>query len=135
MKYGNINPFPIDYAFLPRLRGRLTLRRLTLRRKPWTSGEGFFTPFIVTHVSIRTSDTSSKPHSSPSTAYRTLSYHRNKLRSAASVYSLAPLNLPRKPTRPVSYYALFKGMAASKPTSWLSMPFHIVSHLTIILGP
>ena len=25
MKYGNINPFPIDYAFLPRLRGRLTL--------------------------------------------------------------------------------------------------------------
>jgi|UniRef100_A0A0P6E9T9 hypothetical protein len=24
-RYGNINPFPIDYAFLPRLRGRLTL--------------------------------------------------------------------------------------------------------------
>ena len=27
-KYGNINPFPISYAFLPRLRGRLTLGRL-----------------------------------------------------------------------------------------------------------
>ena len=25
----NINPFPIDYAFQPRLRGRLTLSRLT----------------------------------------------------------------------------------------------------------
>ncbi len=28
-RYGNINPFPIDYAFQPRLRGRLTLSRLT----------------------------------------------------------------------------------------------------------
>jgi len=31
---GNINPFPITYAFRPRLRGRLTLSRLTLPRKP-----------------------------------------------------------------------------------------------------
>jgi hypothetical protein len=36
---------------------------------------GFFTPFIVTHVSIRTSDTSSTPYDAPSTAYRTLLYH------------------------------------------------------------
>ena len=36
----NINMVPIDYAFRPRLRGRLTLRRLTLRRNPWTFGEG-----------------------------------------------------------------------------------------------
>ena len=35
----NINHIPIDYAFRPRLRGRLTLRGLTLRRKPWTYGE------------------------------------------------------------------------------------------------
>ena len=34
-----------------------------------------FTRIIVTHVSIRTSDTSSKPHSSPSQAYGTLLYH------------------------------------------------------------
>ncbi len=39
------------------------------------SARRIFTPFIVTHVSIRTSDTSSKPHSSPSQAYRTLLYH------------------------------------------------------------
>ena len=32
--YRNINLFPITYAFRPRLRGRLTLRRLTLLRKP-----------------------------------------------------------------------------------------------------
>ena len=30
----NINVVPIDYAFLPRLRGRLTLLRLALSRKP-----------------------------------------------------------------------------------------------------
>jgi len=37
--------------------------------------------------------------------------------------------------RPVSYYALFQGMAASKPTSWLFGPPHILSHLAYILGP
>ncbi len=37
---GTVHPVPIDYAFRPRLRGRLTLRRLALRRNPWTFGEG-----------------------------------------------------------------------------------------------
>ena len=32
--YGNINPFSISYAFLPRLRSRLTPRRLPLLGKP-----------------------------------------------------------------------------------------------------
>ena len=35
----NINLIPIDYAFRPRLRSRLTLRGLALRRNPWTFGE------------------------------------------------------------------------------------------------
>ena len=39
------------------------------------SARGLFTPFNATHVSIRTSDTSSRPHDPPSQAYRTLSYH------------------------------------------------------------
>jgi hypothetical protein len=34
-----INLVPIDYGFRPRLRGRLTLRGLTLRRNPWTYGD------------------------------------------------------------------------------------------------
>ena len=34
----NIYLIPIDYAFRPRLRSRLTLRRLALRRNPWTYG-------------------------------------------------------------------------------------------------
>ena len=36
----NVNVVPIDYSFRTRLRGRLTLRRLALRRNPWTFGEG-----------------------------------------------------------------------------------------------
>ena len=35
----NVHVVPIGYAFRPDLRGRLTLRRLTLRRNPWTYGE------------------------------------------------------------------------------------------------
>ena len=39
------------------------------------TARGLFTPFIATHVSIRTSDTSSTLFNAPSQAYRTLSYH------------------------------------------------------------
>ena len=38
----NINLIPIDYGFRPRLRGRLTLRGLTLRRNPWIFGDRVF---------------------------------------------------------------------------------------------
>src|SRR5438270_13331198 len=39
------------------------------------TASGPFTRFIATHVSIRTSDTSSSPYRPPSPAYGTLSYH------------------------------------------------------------
>lgn len=82
--------------------------------KRWTGtlglpASGLFTRFIVTYVSIRTSDTSSNPHRPPSQAYRTLPYPTtHSVAAAASVHGLAPLHLPRRPTRPVSYYAFFK---------------------------
>ena len=57
------------------------------------SARELFTPFIATHVSIRTSDTSSIPHETPSQAYRTLSYHMrvpfNSLRSINSTLGIA----------------------------------------------
>ena len=44
-------------------------------------------------------------------------------RSVASVYDLAPLYLPRRPTRLVSYYAFFKGwLLLSQPPSCLCLP-------------
>ena len=57
----NINVIPIDYAFRPRLRVRLTLLRLALSRNPWSFGGGVSHSPYVTHVSIRTSDTSTTP--------------------------------------------------------------------------
>ena len=66
----NIHLVPIDYAFRPRLRGRLTLRRLALRRNPWTFGGSVSHTPVVTHVCIRTSDTSRTPHGYPFTGLR-----------------------------------------------------------------
>ena len=87
------------------------------------TARGPFTPFIATHVSIRTSDTSSILYKTPSQAYRTLSYHAHYCASAASVYSLAPLHLPRRTTRSVSYYAFFKGwLLLSQPPDCFSLP-------------
>ena len=84
---------------------------------------GLFTLFNATHVSIRTSDISSKPSGSPSQTYRTLPYQSACADSAASVYRLAPLHLPRRTTRSVSYYAFFKGwLLLSQPPDCFSLP-------------
>ena len=87
------------------------------------SARVLFTLFIATHVSIRTSDTSSIPHETPSQAYRTLSYRVYCYTPEASVTCLAPLHLPRRTTRLVSYYAFFKGwLLLSQPPSCLCLP-------------
>ena len=59
------------------------------------SATELFTLFIATHVSIRTSDTSSNPHESPSPAYGTLSYH-----AASDPNFLFPLSSLERPSRP-----------------------------------
>ena len=55
--------------------------------------------------------------------------------SSASVSCFSPGHFRRRTSRPVSYYALFECMAASEPTSWLSLKSHILFHLTRTLGP
>ncbi len=90
-KYRNINLFPIDYAFRPRLRGSTHPAPINVGQEPLVFRRaGFFTRFIVTYVSIRTSDTSSMPHSTPSQAYRTLPYpttHKRRCRSFGAWFS------------------------------------------------
>src|SRR5512137_2614907 len=56
------------------------------------SASGPFTRFIATHVSIRTSDTSSSPLEPPSPAYGTLSYHPGNRGQASEVRSQATGN-------------------------------------------
>ncbi len=48
---------------------------------------------------------------------------------------LAPVHFRRRTSRLVSCYALFKCVAASEPTSWLSLKSHILFHLTRTWGP
>ena len=88
----NINVVPIDYAFRPRLRSRLTLRGLTLRRNPWTFGGSVSHTPLVTHVSILTSDTSRSPHGSPFTGLRNAPLPLTLAREpAASVHGFSPV--------------------------------------------
>src|SRR4029450_8484238 len=56
--YRNINLLSIAYAFRPRLRSRLTLRRLALLRNPWAFGGGVSHSSFVTRASILTSQAS-----------------------------------------------------------------------------
>ena len=93
LKYWNVNQFPIDYAFQPRLRGRLTRRGIALRRNPWAYGVPEFhrhyrysclhPHFLPVHCSLRYSFNLA----------RTLLYHQRSQRlhwSAASVLDLVP---------------------------------------------
>ena len=90
------------------------------------SARRIFTPFIVTHVSILTSDTSSAPHDTPSAAYRTLLYrsrNQDSVNPQLRYVVLDPLHLPRRLTRPVSNYAFFKGwLLLSQPPGCLCLP-------------
>src|SRR5579859_4966086 len=77
---GNVNPVPIGYGSRPRLRGRLTLRGLTLRRNPWTFGDS------VSHAVYRYSCQHSHFRYLQQTSRFTFAGLRN-----------APLPLPKKP--------------------------------------
>ena len=121
-----INQVPIDYAFRPRLRGRLTLRGLTVRRNPWTSGES------VSHTLCR--------YSCQHSHFRYL-----QMISRSSFAGLRNAPLPRAlrhtrsfggwlepryifgagrlKSRPVSYYAFFKGwLLLSQPPGCHGLP-------------
>ena len=129
----NINVVPIDYGFRPRLRGRLTLRRLALRRNPWTFGGSVSHTPVVTHVCIRTSDTSRQPSrvALRRLTERSATAHRFRRNDApiASVHGFSPDTFSaQKPLiRPVSCYAFFKGwLLLSQPPGCYGIPtsFH-----------
>lgn len=88
----NIHLIPIDYGFRPRLRGRLTLRGLTLRRNPWTFGDSVSRTvcrYSCQHSHFRYLQEGS-PHL-PSQAYGTLRYRVDHSTPAASVCGLSPV--------------------------------------------
>jgi hypothetical protein len=112
LRFRNINLIPIDYAFQPRLRGRLNLRRLTLRRNPWTFGEN------VSHILYRYSCQHSHFRYLQQTSRFTFTGLRNaplpltsyRCKFASSVHDFSPATLSAQENlfRLVSYYAFFK---------------------------
>ena len=128
-RYGNINPLAIDYAFRPRLRSRLTLSRRTLLRNPYAIGGGDSHPSFVTHADILTSQGSTAGFLRRFTAMGTLSYRASCDAPVASVVSLSPVTLSAPEHLTSELLRTLSRMAASKPTSWLSMHSDIVCHL------
>src|SRR3954463_2648965 len=133
--YRNINLLAIDYAFRPRLRSRLTLGRRTLPRNPWAIGGGDSHPSFVTHAGILTSQGSTAGFPRRFTAMGTLSYRSTYGEPEASVSSLSPVTLSAPEHLTSELLRTLSRMAASKPTSWLSMHSDIVCHLASTLGP
>ena len=123
-RYRNINLFPIGYAFQPRLRGRLTLGRLPLPRKPWAYGERVshsFYRYSCQHNHFSTVHHTLRCSFNPK---RTLPY-RSSLRTIPKLryHALASLHFRRRAIRPVSYYAFFKGwLLLSQPPGCLNGP-------------
>ena len=127
--YRNINLLAIDYAFRPRLRSRLTLSRRTLLRNPWAIGGGDSHPSFVTHAGILTSHGSTAGFPRRFTAMGTLSYRSTYVEPEASVASLSPVTLSAPEHLTSELLRTLSRMAASEPTSWLSMHSDIVCHL------
>ncbi len=130
MKYRNINLLSINYAFQPRLRYRLTLRRLTLREETLDFRRECFSHSLSLLMSAFA--LLIPP------AYFTICLHRftersstillEKVISTASVHGLSPVKSSartdtQKSYRPVSYYAFFKGwLLLSQPPGCLGLP-------------
>jgi hypothetical protein len=139
--YGNINPLSIDYACRPRLRSRLTLGGLAWPRNPWSSGGGVSHSPFATHACILTRVASTAGFLRRFTRHTTLPYpppllagtpkgdDRTRGSATASAVCLSPATLSARNHLTSELLRTLSRMAASKPTSWLSLRSHILFHL------
>ena len=83
----NLNLLSIDYAFLPRLRPRLTQGRSALPWKPWIFGRKDSHLSLATHSGILSSYPSTAPSGTASSALRMLLYQlHSQFRSFGVVF-------------------------------------------------
>jgi hypothetical protein len=135
-RYGNINPLSIDYACRPRLRSRLTLGGLAWPRNPWSFGGRVSHPSFATHACILTRVASTTGSPRRFTRHTTLPYPYTHLDqsqayayAAASAVRLSPATLSAQNHLTSELLRTLSRVAASKPTSWLSLRLHILFHL------
>jgi hypothetical protein len=146
--YGNINPFSIDYASRPRLRPRLTQGGLAWPWNPWSSGGRVSHPAFATHACILTRTTSTAGSLRRFPGDTTLPYPSTHLdqpeqtgqpdprvNATASAVCLSPATLSARNHLTSELLRTLSRVAASKPTSWLSMRPHILYHLAHASGP
>ena len=130
----NLQRLPIGIALRLILRSRLTLIRLALIRKPWSFGGRVSRPpsrYLCLHLLFHPLQ-----HAFRHTFRENGMLPYQLLSSAASVADFMPAYYPCSGARPVSCYALFECMAASKPTSWLSLLRNrVIFNLTRTWGP
>ena len=111
-RFRNINLIPIDYPLRARLRGRLTLRGLTLRRNPWAFGDRASHPvyrYSCQHSHFRYLH---RPLPDGFISLRNAPLPRaQKCTPEASVHVFSPVTFSPQDLlfRPVSCYAFFKG--------------------------
>jgi hypothetical protein len=95
-------------------------------RKPWAFGVQAFHPhyrYSCQHSHFRYLQQALRPTFNGLRNAPLPRTHPKMCTPQASVHRLAPLNLPRRPTRLVSYYAFFKGwLLLSQPPSCLCLP-------------
>src|SRR3712207_686699 len=139
--YGNINPLSIDYACRPRLRSRLTLGGLAWPRNPWSSGGGGSHSPLATHACILTRVASTAGSLPRFHRHTTLPYPSTHLatgsrpaagcrvNATASAVCLSPATLSARNHLTSELLRTLSRVAASKPTSWLSLRLHILFHL------
>ena len=128
--YGNINPLSIGYACRPRLRPRLTLGGLACPRNPWSIGGRASHSSFATHACILTRIASTAGSPRRFTRDTTLSYPSALGANAtASAVCLSPATLSARNHLTSELLRTLSRVAASKPTSWLSVQLHILSHL------
>jgi hypothetical protein len=142
--YGNINPLSIDYACRPRLRSRLTQGGLTWPWNPWSFGGRVSHPSFATHACILTRVASTAGSPRRFTRHTTLPYPSTRLDTrclaisvnvTASAVCLSPATLSARNHLTSELLRTLSRVAASKPTSWLSLRLHILSHLAYAWGP
>ena len=134
-RYWNINQLCIDYAFRPRLSSRLTLGGLAFPRNPWAFGGGVSHPSLVTHACILTRWRSTTGFHRRFAAPSTLLYRSETTevdsKPIASAQDLSPVTLSAQDHSTSELLRTLSRVAASKPTSWLSVQSHIVFHLVL----
>jgi hypothetical protein len=128
--YGNINPLSIDYASRPRLRSRLTQGGLAWPWNPWSFGGRVSHPAFATHACILTRVTSTAGLLRRFAGGTTLPYPSTpSVNATASAVCLSPATLSARNHLTSELLRTLSRVAASKPTSWLSLRPHILFHL------